>query len=144
MNILQIGITIFIMIECLNVLTLYFAPESKYGNGLGVFKQYEKAKENQPLFTFITYLIHWVAGAKLIFIVLGIIVVIFGSETVQLYTVFGFILSISSFYFRLYPAIKKMDSDGELVVPGYSKTLNIMIVAFLLFFIVELIVYWVM
>lgn len=144
MNILQIGITIFIMIECLNVLTLYFAPESKYGNGLGVFKQYEKAKENQPLFTFITYLIHWVAGAKLIFIVLGIIVVIFGSETVQLYTVFGFILSISSFYFRLYPAIKKMDSDGELVVPGYSKTLNIMIVAFLLFFIVELVVYWVM
>ena len=38
MNILQIGILVFIIIETLNITMLYFAPGMKIGNALGVFK----------------------------------------------------------------------------------------------------------
>ena len=40
MNILEIGISVFVFIEFLNIIMLYFMPESKMGNGVGVFNDY--------------------------------------------------------------------------------------------------------
>lgn len=135
MNILQIGISVFVFIECLNVLMLYFVPGSKKGNGVGVFDAYEESKTDEKTYRFIEYLINWVAGAKLIFIMIGIVVVIFGNYNTQLYTCLALIISILSFYYRLFPEIKKMESKDEITPKGYSKTLNYMILTFIIGFV---------
>lgn len=140
MNILQIGILIFTIIETGNVMLLYFMPESRMGNGVGVFNAWEESKKDEKMHRFTTYLVNWVAGAKLIFIMVGVVVIIFGNFMTQLFTVVALILSILSFYWRLFPAIKKMDADGEITPKGYSKTLGIMITSFITGFVIILIV----
>lgn len=136
MNILQIGISVFVLIEFLNIIMLYFIPESKMGNGVGVFDDYLQLKENGEHNEFIGYLINWVAGAKLIFIMIGIVVVVFGNYNTQLFTVLALILSILSFYWRLFPTIKKLDHSNKINPKGYSKTLNYMILSFIIGFII--------
>ena len=73
----------------------------------------------------------WVAGAKLIFILVGAVVIIWGNIETQLATSAALVLSISSFFWRLYPAIRKMDKKGRIDPAGYSKILLAMIITFL-------------
>lgn len=134
MNSLQIGITVFIFIEFLNICILYFQPLSKKGNGVGIFEDYVNLSENDDYKDFVGYLINWVAGAKLIFIFIGIVVVVFGNYNTQLFTVLALILSILSFYWKLYPTIKNLDKKGKINPRGYYKTLNYMILTFILGF----------
>ena len=143
MNVLQVGILIFVSIEFLNIATLYFMPSSRIGNGVGVFNALEKSNEDEELKPFVNYLINWVAGTKLIFIMVGIVIIIFGNEKTQLYTVIAFIISILSFYWRLFPTIKKLDKKGQITPKGYSKTLNIMIISFITMFVVVLLIYFI-
>ena len=140
MNILEIGISVFVFIEFLNIIMLYFMPESKMGNGVGVFNDYFDLKENKEVNDFIGYLINWVAGAKLIFIMIGIVVVIFGNYNTQLFTVVALIISILSFYWRLFPTIKKLDKAGKISPTGYYKTLHYMILSFVIGFMIVLVV----
>ena len=42
------------------------------------------------------------------------------------------IASIVTFYWKLYPIIKKMDNSGQITPEGYSKTLAMMISIFIL------------
>lgn len=134
MNILQIGIMVFAIIEMGNVLMLYFMPESKMGNGVGVFNAWEESKKDNSLHEFVKYLVYWVAGAKLIFIMMAIVVIIWGSFLVQILTVVALIISIASFFWRLFPMIRTMDKEGSITPKGYSKTLAIMIAAFIVGF----------
>ncbi|MBU1019597.1 MAG: hypothetical protein KJ847_00165 [Firmicutes bacterium] len=134
MNILEIGIGVFVFIEFLNIFVLYFMPESKMGNGVGVFDDYHRLNDDHESNDFVGYLINWVAGAKLIFIMIGIVVIIFGNYHTQLFTVVALILSILSFYWRLFPTILKLDKAGKISPKGYSKTLNFMIMSFLIGF----------
>jgi len=141
MNILQISILVFVFIECLNVVMLYMMPSSKLGNGVGIFNAFFKVQEEGKFVDFVSYLINWVAGTKLIFIMMGLVAVIFGNEQVHIFSVVALILSIVSFYFRLFPLIKKMDEKDEISPKGYAKTLNMMIMAFLFMFIISLSIY---
>ncbi|MBI9109026.1 MAG: hypothetical protein JEZ04_19945 [Spirochaetales bacterium] len=50
------------------------------------------------------------------------------------------VISISSFFWRLYPAIKKMDENEQIDPKAYSKTLLAMIVAFIISFVVIIII----
>jgi hypothetical protein len=134
MNILQVGIIGFSLIEALNVLMLYSSPGMKHGNALGVFKAWDEAQKDEQMKRFINYMASWVAGTKLIFILVGMVIVIWGNFETQLATAAAMVISISSFFWRLYPAIKKMDQEGELDPKGYSKTLLLMIVVFILGF----------
>lgn len=140
MNILQIGITVFCFIETLNVIILYFNPTFKYGNGVGVFDDYKEAIQDDPKKDFINYMVNWVAGTKLIFIMVGMVVVIWGNYDAQFYTVIALIISILSFYWKLFPTIKKLDLEGKITPKGYSKTLNFMILSFVTGFLVILII----
>ena len=135
MNIISIVISAFIILEILNVLILYFAPESKKGNGLGVFKAYEKSKETPEVHALIKYLVSWVAGTKLIFIALLVLILIKGDVSLQRLSLLALVLTISTFYWKLFPLIKKMDSNNQLDPKGYSKTLVIMITSFITIFI---------
>ena len=140
MNILQIGILIFTIIEIGNIMMLYFMPGSRMGNGVGVFNAWEESQNNEKMKPFATYLVNWVAGAKLIFIMMAVVVIIFGNYMTQLFTVVALILSIMSFYWRLFPAIKKMDASGDITPKGYSKTLGYMITGFIIGFLIVLII----
>lgn len=139
MNILQISIIIFVVIELLNIMTLYFNSGSRIGNGLGVFNAYEKATTDEVSGPFVRYLIDWVAGTKLIFVMVGIAVLFSTEELVHTLVVIAFIISILSFYFRLFPSIKKLDQEGKITPKGYSKTLNFMIIGFLSMFVIALV-----
>jgi len=140
MNILQIGILVFASIEFLNIIMLYFNPDSKMGNGVGVFNAWAESKKDERIHEFVKYLINWVAGAKLIFVMMAVVIIIWGSYLVQLLTVAALILSILSFYWRLFPAIIKLDKKGEITPKGYSKTLALMITSFIVGFIIILII----
>lgn len=134
MNVLQIGILVFIVIEIMNVSILYLKPGSRIGNGVGVFNSYHKAMKDKEYKDFVTYLVNWVAGAKLIFIMLSLVIVFFGNYQTQLFTIFAFIVSISSFYIKLYPIIKKLDKDNQITPVGYHKTLEWMITGMIIGF----------
>ena len=140
MNILQIAILVFAVIELGNVLMLYFKPGTRLANGVGVFNAYERSKLDPTVHDFVKYLIWWVAGAKLIFILIAVVVIAWGSELVQILTVGALILSILSFFWRLLPMIRKMDKQGEITPKGYSKTLAAMICVFVLGFTAVLII----
>ena len=138
MPILSIAIALFAVLETLNVIMLYFTPGTRKGNGVGVFNAYEKSKADPEVHALITYLINWVAGTKLIFIILLVVILITGNSTTKLFSVIGLILSILSFYWRLYPAIKSMDNKGNITPKGYSKTLGVMIAGFIGIFLIAL------
>ena len=81
MNLPQIVIGFFIIIELTNVLALYFNPETKKGNGIGVFNAWEKSKLDPEMHNFVKYLVNWVAGSKLIFISLLIVILLTANLT---------------------------------------------------------------
>jgi hypothetical protein len=141
LDILAIAIIVFLVMETLNICVLYFYPAGRMGNGIGVFKAYEASKSHPEAHALINYLVNWVAGTKLIFVALLIVILATGSATTKLAAVVALILSILSFFWRLFPAIRKMDRDGWVEPQGYSRTLGVMIACFVGGFAAALAVY---
>lgn len=141
MDILSAVLILFGTLELANVLLLYLAPGSRRGNSMGFFNAYEKSKADPEVHALVSYLVNWVAGTKLIFIVLLIGIVITGNDTTKVFTVIALIFSIMTFFSRLYPAIKQMDVAGQITPRGYSRTLHITIGVFLAVFGAALIIY---
>lgn len=108
------------------------------GNGLGVFNAWEKSKADPEIHQFVRYLVNWVAGTKLIFIALLIVILFTAGESTQLLTMVAMIASISSFFWRLFPIVKALDKEGHITPPGYSKTLGFMIAGFIGLFAIAL------
>ncbi len=144
MDILSIVILSFLILETLNVSMLYFTPGTRRGNGLGVFNAYEKSKVDPEVHALVKYLVNWVAGTKLIFIALLVVILITGSNTTKLVSVLALIVSIFTFFWRLYPAIRNMDKADQITPKGYSKTLGLMIAGFIALFTIALITYLVL
>ena len=139
MSISSIVIAIFIVLESLNVLTLYFNPGSKWGNGVGVFNAWEKSKLDPEMHQFVRYLVFWVAGAKLIFIALLLVILFTAGEAAHLLTMVAMIASIVSFFWRLFPIIKALDEAGHITPSGYSQSLGLMIASFVGAFVLALV-----
>ncbi|NTW95456.1 MAG: hypothetical protein HGB31_02405 [Erysipelotrichaceae bacterium] len=144
MIILSISIVIFIVLEFANIMILYFKPDSRVGNGVAVFKAWEDSKQDENLHLFVRYMTNWVAGTKLIFIFLLLVILFIGSETIKMVSVIAMILSISTYFWRLHPLIVKLDMKGEIIPKGYSKQLRTMITGFLGLFIIALVIYFIM
>ena len=143
MDILSIAIIIFCIMELGNVLILYFMPDSRLGNGVAVFDSWNDVKEDKALNLFSHYIAYWVAGVKLIFIFLLIVVLLTGTETTRVWAVVSMILSIATYFWKLHPIIKKLDQMGKITPKGYSKTLGLMITVFLIMFSLSLIIYFI-
>lgn len=141
MDAISIVLIGFGTLELLNVLTLYLAPGSRRGNALGVFRAYQRSKDDPEVHALVSYLIDWVAGTKLIFIVLLIGIVLTGSPATKVFSAIALIFSILTFYSRLYPAITRMDAAGQIVPRGYSRTLALMIASFVVVFAVAVVMY---
>ena len=136
MNAITIVTIGFLLLEASNVFTLYFFPGSMYANGVGVFKAWEKSKQDPEVHDLVRYLVNWVAGTKLIFILLLIIILLTASERTLLFTSGAMVLSIASFFWRLFPLIRKMDRDDQIKPKNYSAVLGWMILAFILVFLI--------
>ena len=143
MDILSIAIIIFCIMELGNVLILYFMPDSRLGNGVAVFDSWNDVKEDKALNLFSHYIAYWVAGVKLIFIFLLIVVLLTGTEITRVWAVVAMILSIATYFWRLHPIIKELDKMGKITPKGYSKTLGLMIMGFLIMFLLSLIIYFI-
>ncbi|MBE0700809.1 MAG: hypothetical protein IH571_03890 [Acholeplasmataceae bacterium] len=143
MNILNIAIILFIVLESLNIMVLYFNPDTKYGNGVAVFKHWETTKNDKYAHLFIKYLINWIANAKLIFILLLIVLLVWGDNTIKMYSIIAMIVSIGMYYWRLHPLIDALDQAGYINPKGYSKKLILMIAAMQGLFVISLIVYFI-
>jgi len=128
--ILTVAISVFLVLESLNIAVLYFQPSSRLGNGVGIFNAFERSKADPELHALVRYLVNWVAGTKLIFVALLIVILITGSAATKAGAVAALILSILSFFWRLFPALVRMDREGQLTPRGYSRTLGIMITCF--------------
>jgi hypothetical protein len=141
MDALSIVLSLFILLELLNVILLYKAPASTRGNAMGVFKAYAKARTDPEVAELVDYLVNWVAGTKLIFIVLLIGIIITGSPEAKVFSVIALMFSIATFFSRLFPLIRRIEQEGGLTVNGYSRTLALMIGSFIAVFAVALAVY---
>jgi len=132
MSVLLIIVVIFIGMEFCNVLALYFKPGTKMFNSIGVFNAWEKSKEDPEIHDFVKYLVYWVAGTKLIFIALTIVIFIIGNLLTQCFAALALFISISTFYWKLYPLIKKMDKGDQIDPKGYSRVLFFMIMGMMI------------
>jgi cytochrome b561 len=134
MNLIQVVIAGFILLEASNVLALYFFPDSKLANSVGVFKAWERSKQDPELHNFMRYLVNWVAGTKLIFILLLVVMLFRADQETLVLAGIALIISISSFFWRLFPLIRRMDREGEIEPKNYSAVLGWMILALILVF----------
>jgi len=138
MNMISVVIIGFIILETTNVIALYFFPGSKYANSVGVFKAWERSKQEPEIHDFVKYLVNWVAGTKLIFLLL-LVVILFTADVQGLfYTGVALVISISSFFLRLFPLIRKMDREDQVDPKNYSAILGLMISVFVLVFLAAL------
>jgi hypothetical protein len=139
MNLITIITIGFLVLEAANVVTLYFFPGTKFTNGVGVFNAWEKSKSDPEIHNFVKYLVNWVAGSKLIFIMLLIVILVTADDQALIFTGIAMVISIASFFWRLFPLIRKMDQDGKISPTNYSTSLGWMITAFILIFLVGVI-----
>jgi hypothetical protein len=130
----KIVIFAFIFLEISNVIALYFAPGSKKANAVGVFSAWEKSKQYPEIHDFIKYLVYWVAGAKLIFLVLLAGIALFGDIKLQRISLVALAIATSSFYWRLFPLIRKLNRDGQIEPKNYSTRLGFMIFSLIILF----------
>lgn len=129
-----IVILAFILLEFSNVLAMYFAPGSKYANAVGVFSAWEKSKQDPEIHEFVRYLVYWVAGAKLIFLFLLGAITLFGDSDLKRMSLVALCIASISFYWRLFPLIRKLDRNGQINPKNYSIVIGVMISVFILFF----------
>lgn len=137
---IKIVIFVFILLESSNVLALYFAPGSKYANAVGVFTAWEKSKQYPEIHNFVKYLVYWVAGTKLIFLLLLAVIIIYADIDIQRMSLIALIVATLSFYWRLFPLIRKMDRNRQIEPKNYSIVLGIMILVFITMFVIAVIV----
>lgn len=140
MNWISVVIIGFVLLEASNVAALYFMPESKKANAMGVFKAWEQSKQDPAVHDLVRYLVNWVAGTKLMFLALLLVILLTADAEGLFYTGIAMVIAISSFFWRLFPLARKMDREGQLDPAGYSSLLGLMIAGMLLVFLVAIVV----
>ncbi len=138
MNWIKIVIVIFVVLETGNIFMLYFFPDLNMGNGMGAFKAWSKSQEDPNFRDLTSYLVNWVAGTKLIFIGLLLVLLFTADQPALIATAGVMAIATSSFYWRLFPLMRKMDQEDQIEPAGYSKTLGGMIAGFIGLFLIAI------
>ena len=92
MSLLVIVMAAFMVLEFSNVLALYFRKDSTKANSVGVFKAWEKSKSDSEMHDFVKYLVNWVAGTKVIFLLLLTVIIIFGTPMMHFWAIWALML----------------------------------------------------
>ena len=140
MTFIKVVILAFLLLELSNILALYFAPGSKVANAVGVFTAWETSKEYLEIHDFVRYLVYWVAGSKLIFLLLLATIVLFAGIDTQRMSLLALAIGTLSFFFRLFPLIRKMDRNKQIEPKNYSLALGAMIFIFATIFVIAFII----
>ena len=140
LNALVIVIIGFVIMESANVISLYFLPGSKFANGIGVFKAWEKSKQDPEVHDLVKYQVYWVAGTKVISILLLVVILLTAQGKSLIFAGAAMVVSIATFFWRLFPLIRKMDRSNQIEPKNYSATLGWMILSFILVFLAAVIV----
>ena len=140
LNALVIVIIGFLIMESANVISLYFLPGSKFANGIGVFKAWEKSKQDPEVHDLVKYLVYWVAGTKVISILLLVVILLTAQGKSLIFAGAAMVVSIATFFWRLFPLIRKMDRSNQIVPKNYSATLGWMKLGFILLFFAAVVV----
>jgi len=129
--VLQIVVSAFLLLESANVAALYFAPGSTRFNAVGVFRGWTDSAADADLHAFVRYLVYWVAGTKLIFIALWLVILVVGEPRTQLLASVVMVPAVATFYWRLFPIVRRLDSRGKVQPRRYSALLGAMIAVFI-------------
>lgn len=137
-TVLRILVSVFLVLETLNVAVLYAAPGSRRANAVGVFDGWAVSTQDSDLHDFVRYLVFWVAGTKVIFIALWLVILLVGDATTQLWASIVMVPAIATFYWRLFPLIRRLDARGQIRPAGYSTALGWMIAGFIAAFVIAI------
>jgi hypothetical protein len=85
-------------------------------------------------------MVNWVAGTKLIFILLLIVILYTANDQTLIFSSIALVISIASFFWRLFPLIRKMDRDDQIDPKNYARVLGRMILAFILAFLAAILI----
>lgn len=132
----KIVLLAFIALEFSNVVALYFFSGSKRANAVGVFSAWEKSKQSPEVHDLVRYLVFWVAGTKLIFLLLLGLIVAFANLNMQRLSLIALALATLIFFWRMFPLARKMDREGNIQPKNYSLILGGMIFALIVLFII--------
>lgn len=134
-TVLRVLVSAFLVLETANVVALYLAPGSRRFNAVGVFAGWRASMQDPDLHAFVRYLVFWVAGTKVIFIALWLVILLAGDARTQLAASIVMVPAIATFYWRLFPIVRRLDSRGQVEPTGYSRVLGWMIAAFIAAFV---------
>ena len=140
LNALIIVIIGFVIMESANVISLYFLPGSKFANGIGVFKAWDKSKQDPEVHDLVKYLVYWVAGTKVISILLLVVILLTAQGKSLIFAGAVMVVSIATFFWRLFPLIRKMDRNNQIEPKNYSTTLGWMIFGFIVLFLAAIMI----
>lgn len=133
--IIKIVLMAFILLEFSNVVALYFFPGSKRANAVGIFPAWENSKQLPEIHNLMRYLVYWVAGTKLIFLFLLGLIVAFADLNLQRWSLVALGFATFTFYWRMFPLVRKMDHEGQVYPKHYSLVLGGMILAMIVLFV---------
>ena len=89
---------------------------------------------------FARYMVNWVAGTKLIFLLLLVVILLTGNEQTLRLTSAAMALAIASFFGRLFPLVRQMGREHEITPTNYDRMLGWMIGAMVAAFILAAVV----
>lgn len=127
MNAIQVTLLVFVLIESLSMLELYFLKDNPMFNGVGIFSGWEISKRNPEVHALVCYLVNWLAGVKMIVISLVLVLAFMVPENTMLLGTIALAVTVSSFYWRLHPMLRAADKAGQVTPQGHSKRLSIMV-----------------
>jgi len=104
------------------------------------FHAWEKSKADPEMHRFARYMVNWVAGTKLIFLLLLVVILLTGNEQTLRLTSAAMALAIASFFGRLFPLVRQMGREHEITPTNYDRMLGWMIGAMVAAFILAAVV----
>ena len=132
MNAIQVSMLVFAGVEVLNILELYFMQDRCMFNGVPIFRVWERAQHDPEIHQLTDYLVNWIAGVKMIGIGLILVVVFTAPFQTQVWAAIALILTISAFYWRMFPTMRASDNAGMIQPAGRSTTLGWMVLFLML------------
>lgn len=127
---LQVVVGVFLALEAANVAALYLAPGSPRANAVGPFAGWHDSMADPDLHRFVRYLVYWVAGTKLIFLALWLVILLAAPVRTQVIASAVMVPAIATFYWRMYPIVRDLGRRGKVVPRGYARNLGLIIAAF--------------
>lgn len=124
---LKIFMGIFCITESLNILELYFEPDRDVFHGVSFFTGWEKSKENEECNLLLQYFVNWVAGVKLIVVMVLGVLIFMASDRVLITVGIVLVIAIASFYWKMFPLLKEMTAKGYVIPKNRGEQLTLML-----------------